>query len=102
MAKVYPVRENAHIQMYLLLSLLNLTDVNVITYVCLFVFSYLKKYHCSQGSNKMKTLPHGFSWKCLRTIGADSSGDTANDQVLTEFIPFSGPYVGFKSVIDQT
>ena len=34
---MYPVRENAHIQMYLLLPLLNLIDVNVITYVCLFV-----------------------------------------------------------------
>ena len=95
---MFPVRENAHIQMYLLLPLLNLMDVNVITYVCLFVFSYLKKYHCSRGSNKMKTLPHGFSWKCLRTISAD----TANDQVLTEFIPFSESCVGVKSVIDQT
>ena len=37
LVKVYPVRENAHIQMYLLLPLLNLMDVNVITYVCLFV-----------------------------------------------------------------
>ena len=91
LAKVYPVRENAHIQMYLLLPLLSLMNVNVITYVCLFVFSYLKKYCCSLGSNKMKTLPHGFSWKCLRTIGADSSGDTAKDQVLTEFIAFSDP-----------
>ena len=40
---------------------------------------------CSRGSNKMKTLPHGSSWKCLRTISADSTGDTANDKVLTEF-----------------
>ena len=40
----------------------------------------------------MKTLPLGFSWKCLRTISADSSGNTATDQVLTEFIPFSEPY----------
>ena len=47
----------------------------------------------------MKILPHGFSWKCLRTI---SSGDTANDQVLTEFIPFSEPCVCDKSIIDQT
>ena len=44
---------------------------------------------CSRGSNKMKTLPHGSSWKCLRTISADSTGDTANDKVLTELIPFS-------------
>ena len=50
----------------------------------------------------MKILPHGFSWKCLRTINADFSGDTANDQVLTELIPFSEPCVGVKSVIDQT
>ena len=50
----------------------------------------------------MKTLPHGFSWKCLRTISAGRSGDTANDQVLTEFIPFSEPFVGVKSFIDQT
>ena len=39
----------------------------------------------------MKTLPHGSSWKCLRTISADSTGDTANDEVLTEFIPFGEP-----------
>ena len=32
LAKVYPVRENAHIQMYLLLPLLNLIYINVITY----------------------------------------------------------------------
>ena len=32
LAKVYSVRENAHIQMYLLLPLLNLIDINVITY----------------------------------------------------------------------
>ena len=50
----------------------------------------------------MNILPHGFSWKCLRTISADRSGDTANDQVLTELIPFSEPCVGVKSVIDQT
>ena len=50
----------------------------------------------------MKILPHGFSWKCLRTISADSSGHTANDQVLTEFTPFSEPCVSVKSVIDQT
>ena len=50
----------------------------------------------------MKILPPGFSWKCLRTISADCSGDTANDQVLTEFIPFSEPCVGVKSVIYQT
>ena len=29
----------------------------------------------------MKILPHRYSWKCLRTISADSSGETANDQV---------------------
>ena len=50
----------------------------------------------------MNILPHGFFWKCLRTISADRSGDTANDQVLTEFIPFSDPCVSVKSVIDQT
>ena len=86
--------------MYLLLPSLNLNNVKIITDVCLFVFSYLKKFCCSRGSNKMKTLPHGFSWKCLRTISADSTGDTANNQVLTEFIPFSEPCV--KSLIDQT
>ena len=48
----------------------------------------------------MKILPYGFSWKCLRTINADCSGDTA--KVLTELIPFSEPCVGVKSVIDQT
>ena len=47
----------------------------------------------------MKILPYGFSWKCLRTINADCSGDTA--KVLTELIPFSEPCVGVKSVIDQ-
>ena len=78
-----PVLENAHIQMYLLLPLLNLIYINVITY-----FIIKKKYR--------------FSWKCLRTINADCSGDTANDQVLTELIPFSEPCVGVKSVIDQT
>ena len=46
---------------------------------------------CSRGSNKMKTLPHRSSWKCLRTISADSTGDTENDKVLTEFITFSEP-----------
>ena len=50
----------------------------------------------------MKILPHGLSCKCLRTISAYCSGDTANDQVLTEFIPFSEPCVGVKSIIDQT
>ena len=50
----------------------------------------------------MKTLPHGISTICLRTISAYSSVDTANYQVLTEFIPFSEPCVGVKSVIDQT
>ena len=50
----------------------------------------------------MKIFPHGFSWKCLRTISAYCSGDTANDQVLTEFIPFSEPCVGVKSIIDQS
>ena len=65
---------------------------------------------CSRGSNKMKTLPHGSSWKCLRTISADSTGDTANDKVLTEFIPFSEPCrleriqtlgSGFKQCIER-
>ena len=46
---------------------------------------------CSRGSNKINTLPHGYSWKCVRTISADSTGDTANYKVLTEFIPFSEP-----------
>ena len=50
----------------------------------------------------MRILPNGFSSKCLRTISADSSGDTGNDQVLTEFIQFCEPCVGVKSVIDQT
>ena len=68
----------------------------------MFVCLLFEKYRCSRGSNKIKILPHGFSRKCLRTISADSSGDTANDQVLTEFIPFSEPCVGVKSVIDQT
>ena len=89
MAKVYPTRENAHIQMYLLLPLLNLIYINVITY-------------CIIKKNTVAVLPYGFSWKCLRTINADCSGDTANDQVLTELIPFSEPCVGVKSVIDQT
>ena len=68
----------------------------------MFVCLLFEKYRCSRGSNKIKILPHGFYWKCLRTISADSSCDTANDQVLTEFIPFSEPCVGVKSVIDQT
>ena len=50
----------------------------------------------------MKILPYGFSWKCLRTINADCTGDTANDKVLTELIPFSEPCVGVKYDIDQT
>ena len=99
MVKVYPVHENAHIQMYLLLPLLNLMDVNVITYVCLFV---ILKIPLQSGVQQNQDIPHGFSWKCLMTISADSSGDTANDQVLTEFIPFSELCVGVKSVIDQT
>ena len=97
MAKVYPVRENAHIQMYLLLPLLNLIYINVITYCII-----KKNTVACRRSNIMKILPYGFSWKCLRTINADCSGDTANDQVLTELIPFSEPCEGVKSVIDQT
>ena len=50
----------------------------------------------------MKIFAIWFLLKCLRTINADCSGDTANDQVLTELIPFSEPCVGVKSVIDQT
>ena len=68
----------------------------------MFVCFLFEKYRCSRVSNKIKILPYGFSLKCLRTISADSSGDIANDQVLTEFIPFSEPCVGVKSVIDQT
>ena len=95
MAKVYPLRENAHIQMYLLLPLLNLIYINVITYCII-----KKNTVAVDGPNIMKILPYGFSWKCLRTINADCSGDTA--KVLTELIPFSEPCVGVKSVIDQT
>ena len=49
----------------------------------------------------MKILPYGFSWKCLRTINADCSGDTANDQVLTELIPFSEPCVGVNLLLTR-
>ena len=38
----------------------------------------------------------------LLEVFKDNLCDTANDQVLTEFIPFSEPFVGVKSVTDKT
>ena len=51
----------------------------------------------------MKILPYGFLLEVFKDNQCRTvSGDTANDQVLTELIPFSEPCVGVKSVIDQT